>query len=108
VTWKSFDSGSSIGSRGSENGLIVRDEEHEDGARITLEQGGDIAPFSITCGIYGSMVHTRFFASESEARAEFDLMKSGLAEILSLASAADAAQAQVTERIERFIERFPT
>jgi hypothetical protein len=34
--WHPFDSGQSLGSRGSEEGVIVLDEEHEEGARVTL------------------------------------------------------------------------
>ena len=46
--WRPFESGSSIGATGSEGGKILLDEEHDAGARITLEQGPKI-PFSITC-----------------------------------------------------------
>lgn len=49
--WSSFDEGHSLGTRGSENGIILRDEEHIEGARITLERDGDNAPFSVTMGI---------------------------------------------------------
>jgi len=34
--WVPLDHGATIGQRGSENGIIVRDEEHELGARVTL------------------------------------------------------------------------
>ena len=78
MTWHPFANGSSLGERGSEDGTIVLDEEHSDGARITLEQGGHVAPWSITCGVYGSMVHTRFFVTHGEAEAAFVATKSGL------------------------------
>ncbi|HEX8118016.1 MAG TPA: hypothetical protein VF521_12155, partial [Pyrinomonadaceae bacterium] len=81
--WYSFDGGRSIGQTGSEGGRILRDEEHSDMARITLERGG-YRPFSITCGIYGWMVHTRFFADEAEAQNAFEEMKHGLANILNI------------------------
>ena len=42
----------------SEGGVILRELEHPDGARIALERGGAVSPFAITCGIYGWMVHT--------------------------------------------------
>jgi hypothetical protein len=112
VSWYAFDSGKSVGQRGSENGLIIRDEEHGDGARITLERDGQIAPFSITCGIYGWMVHTRFFGTESQAQSEFENMKSGLSKIVDaiplaadpeLGSKADA----VVDSISEFVRRFP-
>lgn len=38
---------------------LVRDEEHSAGARITLERDGSIAPFAITCGIYGGFLYHR-------------------------------------------------
>jgi hypothetical protein len=40
--WVPYDRGGSIG---SEEGIILRDEMHRDGARITLERDGRIAPF---------------------------------------------------------------
>src|ERR1700730_4105869 len=82
LIWHPFDNGNSIGKLGSENGIITRDAEHIDGARITLERDGGIAQFSITCGIYGWMVHTRYFSNEAEAQQEFDKMQVSLDEIL--------------------------
>lgn len=49
--WIPFDRGNSIGTIGSEDGKILKDEENSFGARITLEGKGLIAPFSITVGI---------------------------------------------------------
>ncbi len=82
--WQAFQSGSTIGTSGSESGAIVRDDEHQLGARITLESSAAIAPFAITCGIYGWMFHTRFFSSEAEAILAFDEMKADLDRILNL------------------------
>lgn len=67
--------------RGTEGGTIVLDDAHDLGARITLENfdGGGAA---IACGVYEWMVHTRFFATESEARAGFEAMKIDLDAIL--------------------------
>ena len=39
-----------------------------------LSETTNIAPFAITCGIYGWMAHTRFFGSKDEANAEYDKM----------------------------------
>jgi hypothetical protein len=36
--WYLFDEGRSVGLLGTEEGIIIRDEEHPDGARITLER----------------------------------------------------------------------
>lgn len=80
--WYPFDNGSTLAQKGSEGGTILRDEERPNEARITLERDGSIAPFAITCGIYGCMVHTRFFSLESEACAQYDQMRIALAELL--------------------------
>jgi hypothetical protein len=79
--WNKFDNGSSIGQKGSEDGVIVLDEEHLDGIRITLERDGSIAPWSITCGIYGSFMHTAFASSEEKGRMKYDKMKLDLIEL---------------------------
>src|SRR5262249_53589230 len=68
--WGPFDGGATVGQRGSEDGAIVRDDEHDLGARITLERGCAHCPVAVTCGIYGWFFHTRFLGSEAEA--EFD------------------------------------
>jgi hypothetical protein len=112
MSWYAFDNGKSIGQRGSESGSIIRDEEHGDGARITLEREGQTAPFAITCGIYGWMFHTRFFGTESEAQDEFESMRSELSKIIStIPLAADpevrSKSRVVSESISEFVERFP-
>ena len=106
--WHSFNNGATLGLKGSESGETIRDEEHALGARITLEKDTDIAPFAITCGIYGWMVHTRFFSGEGEANAEFDKMKASLAEIVAPFSdpAYDDRRA-IEEAIEVFLETYP-
>ena len=112
MSWSPFESGTSLGQRGSEDGVILRDEEHEEGSRITLERDGSTAPFAITCGIYGWMFHTRFFGTEAEATTEYELMKAGLAEILSAIPYNNdpekhAKRDRVVELIQEFVERFP-
>lgn len=81
--WYAFDDGQSLGTRGSESGIILKDEEHVHGARITLERGGDIAPFSITLGIYGALVHTKFYSSQEMAEADLIELKSRMESALS-------------------------
>ena len=105
--WKPFDSGRSLGVVGSEGGSILLDDEYPGGARITIERGGHIAPYSITCGIYGWMAHTRFFSTEAEARNECAEMKPALSALMrSLGSAADGGEI-AADSCARFIERFP-
>lgn len=80
--WRSFDNGASVGTTGSERGVIVLDEEHDDGARITMERDGH-TPWSITCGIYGAFMHTAFASTEGEARAKYGPIKSELIMIIN-------------------------
>jgi hypothetical protein len=82
ISWHQFDNGATLGQKGSESGVILRDEEHPQEARITLERDTRTAPFAITCGIYGCMLHTRFFSLESEACSQYDLMKDALSALL--------------------------
>jgi hypothetical protein len=110
--WYPFDGGKSKGQPGSEGGTILLDDEHAVGARITLERDAVTAPFSITCGIYDWMFHTRFFSSESEAMDEFVDMKEGISGILAIVpSAADpdgeGKMNAVNDSISQFVERFP-
>ena len=108
--WIAFDDGKSLGKSGSEGGTVRRDEEHDLGARITLEEGGSVAPWSITCGIYGWMFHTRFFGSEEEGNREFDEMKVGLEEVLAIIplkdDVSDEKVSAVSSGIEAFVKRF--
>ena len=108
--WRPFDSKATAGRPGSEGGVIVRDEEHEAGARATLERDCGSAPWAVTCGVYGWFFHTRFLGSEAEA--EFPAMLDGLAAILGIIPRADdpecdAKMGAVGEAISRFVARFP-
>lgn len=108
--WKPFDNGATVGQPGSEGGVTVRDEEHEAGARATLERDCGSAPWTVTCGVYGWFFHTRFLGSESEA--EFPAMLDGLSEILDripcvMNIQADDKMRAVGEAISEFVARFP-
>jgi hypothetical protein len=81
--WIISGEGKSIGQQGSEGGRIIRDEETTMGARVTLEDQGDIAPFSITLGIYGLMFHTEFFSTFEQGHKCFDLYKEKIEQILN-------------------------
>jgi hypothetical protein len=106
--WQSFDKGRTIGATGSESGIILLDEEHADGARITLERDGH-TPFAITCGIYGWMVHTRFFDNEEDAGRAYEYMKQALNSIiqsipLNSDPDRDAKMEATTRMISEFVE----
>jgi hypothetical protein len=101
TTWLTTDNGQTIGTLGSEEGVIVIDEEHELGARITLERDGSTAPWSITCGIYGSFVHTAFASSQSEGIQKYNLMKNDLISIMN-----DESSDSRHEAMHRFSETY--
>lgn len=73
--WTQYDQGKDIGEQGSEGGIIIEDETYKDSCRITLEKDGAIAPYSITCGVYGLMVHTVYVGSLKEGKRKFNAMK---------------------------------
>jgi hypothetical protein len=108
--WQPFDNGATIGQRGSEDGVVLRDEEHDLGARITLERDcSHGVPFAVTCGIYGWFFHTRFLGSEAEA--EFPAMLDELTAILDIVPragdpSAHAKMGAVSEAISGFVSRF--
>jgi hypothetical protein len=110
--WLPFEGGQTIGQTGAEGGVIIRDDEHPDGARITLEQGCLNAPFAITCGVYGWAVHSRFLADDETAQHAFDAMRGALSGILALVpreddpDMADKSEA-VADAIAAFVERYP-
>ncbi|AVA20880.1 MULTISPECIES: hypothetical protein [unclassified Rhizobium] len=104
----SFDGGSTVGRQGSEGGVIVLDEEHSAGARITLERC-DRVPFAITCGLYGNMVHTVFIGSEQEGLDTFHVIKTNLEELIAIWPENDAPADQVSRfyvAISDFVQRF--
>lgn len=109
--WAPADDGSP-GETGTEGGVVVRDEEHPAGARITLECDAATAPFAITCGLYGFMVHTRWFATRAEAEGEYALMRAGLEALARAVPRADDPELELRrdalyERISAFVDRFP-
>jgi hypothetical protein len=119
--WKPFRDGTTLGEMGSEAGVILRDEEHVEGARITLERPEPRKPFrqpivryAITCGVYDWMVHTRFFAEEADAVEAYEAMKPELAKIAEALPEIEDDDPDVGEKVERashkfqdFTQRFP-
>ncbi len=107
--WTVFEDGATVGSRGSESGLILLDEEYDQASRITLEQAVSTAPFAITCGVYGRFFHTRFFDSETVARNEYAAMKDVLQQIVDGFDSEDARTKDLARQaVEGFLDRFPT
>ncbi len=112
MRWKAFEDGLTLGRPGSEGGRIMRDDDYVDAARITLERDGTVAPFAITCGIYGWMFHTRFFSDQDDADTEYERMKLALAAIVAIIPNVNDPEirqrmAEVTDAIGLFVQRFP-
>ena len=108
AVWYPFENGATLGQKGSEEGTILRDEEHPLEARITLERDTRTAPFAITCGIYGCMMHTRFFSLESEATSQYDSMKIALAVLLLTENeGGPEGCSSFLEGVARFVEAHP-
>lgn len=111
MQWERLDDGATIRHSGSESGVILRDDEHPLGARITLEHGGGTAPYAITCGIYGWMMHTHFSSSEAAAQRDYELMREALSSILAGMPTDDAPEdadtrARTLSAIARFVDDF--
>jgi phosphoribosylglycinamide formyltransferase-1 len=87
TTWEPYENGTTIGKKGSEEGVIVLDEFHKDGAHITLEKDGVTAPWTITCG--GSFVHTVFFKTREQAEKTYPIMKFDLWNLFNLSNEDD-------------------
>jgi hypothetical protein len=105
--WYPFENGATLGQKGSERGTILRDEEHPQEARITLERDARIAPFAITCGIYGCMLHTRFFSLESEATSQYEQMKIALSELLATEEGGPEGCRSFLDGVAKFVKEHP-
>ncbi|MBP5456438.1 MAG: hypothetical protein J6Y37_08045 [Paludibacteraceae bacterium] len=88
------------GTKGSENGIIIRDEEYKERCRITLERCDKYD--AITCGIYGAMLHT-IFCHEKESEGKYDAMKKDLQDFIDRLPASEEEQGLF---YERFVEKY--
>jgi hypothetical protein len=102
--WTPTHAGTTIGKIGSEGGIILHDDEQPDGSRITLERDGH-APWSITCGILGVMVHTCFFSTEEQATVAYQDMQAALERLTEALSGEPAPGSP--DPVGAFVERFP-
>ena len=111
MTWLPYEEGKTIGTTGSEEGVILRDEEYAGDIRITLEQGAGTIPFAITCGISGWMAHTCYCGDKDEADNVFEEMKVELTriyDVIPYESDPDKEERRpkVIEEMQQFINRF--
>ena len=113
MSWQPYDSGKTIGTTGSEGGVIQTDDEYDGSARITLEEGCLRAPYAINCAVYGFLyVHTRFLADDETALYAMDEMKSVLANIVNMVPDEDDVDMDtklvaVAQAADEFVRRFP-
>ncbi|WP_304055990.1 hypothetical protein [Levilactobacillus namurensis] len=94
--WVPAEKGQTIGQLGTEDGVIIKDEEWPGIGRITLEQKR--TGCAITCGLYGSFFLTTYM-TQAESDAKYVAMKAALA-----ASPDDLEELEVW--IDKFVHRF--
>lgn len=103
--WSAYDNGRSIGKTSAEGGLIMRDEEHSGGARITFKRGSGY--ISVSCNLYGWVDHTRFFGTAADAQREYVALKAALTSVLGVINTDGVKDIKIWEAISEFVRRFP-
>lgn len=99
--WNVFNNGLTKGTIGTENGKIIKDEEHSNGARITLEKDANKIPFAITCGIYSIMFHTVYVSNEADFLQKYVNMKEDIHSILG-----ELDENNVSDLISQFVDKY--
>ena len=103
--WHQYDEGKSINKAGADGEVILCDDEHELGARLTLKLSKEF--LSVSGHVYGWTDHTRFFVTVIEAEREYQSMKKALDEIMLVIEETDSKDIRVWEAISDFVRRFP-
>ncbi len=104
-SWSIYNHGKTIGTKGAEGGVILSDESHPDGARITLKRGDGFV--SVSVSIRGWMDHTRFFSTDADAQREYRAMRSAVVNVLNVINAKEATEIKIWESISEFVRRYP-
>jgi len=104
-SWSIYNHGKTIGTKGAEGGVILSDESHEKGARITLKRGD--AFISVSISIRGWMDHTRFFATDADSQREYRAMRAAVLNVLNVINAEGATEIKIWEAISEFVRRYP-
>jgi len=104
-SWFIYNEGRSIGQARPEGAVILLDDEHKSGARITLKRGDKYV--SVSCNIYGWIDHTRLFASVPDAEREYKSMKTALGKLIDSIASAGENSIKGWEEISEFVRRFP-
>ena len=105
-SWGAYEMGSTIGQIGSEEGVIIKDEELKSAARITLESHARQIPFAITCGIYGRLLHTHYVDKEDVAMKDYKNMKLEIEKIVQLFELDESSREQIPFLLDDFIHKF--
>ena len=87
------------GAIGSENGIIIKDEEYMESCRITLERCPKY--YAITSGIYGAMVNTTFCGAD-DCEVLYEKMKTELQEFID----SDTTEDEEYEFYENFVMKY--
>ena len=111
AAWYPYKEGQTLGLPASENGIVIRDEEYSEGALVTLERDSPTAPFAITFGLYGLMVHTCYFSTLADAQQAFEEIKTALGKMADMIPYDDDPEAYekmepVFEMIRQLVQRF--
>lgn len=105
--WVRYNSGNSIGKKGSEGGKILNDQENINGSRITIEANAGSIPFAITFGIYGLMVHTEFFSEIEIATEYFKRKKNEIDGILKMFEISEENQdIEWKSKMDEYLEKL--
>ena len=104
-SWSIYNKGRTIGTTSTEGGLILSDEQSNEGARITLKRGTNYV--SVSMNIHGWMDHTRFFTNDTDAQREYRAMRSAVATVLNIINTDGVSDIKIWEAISDFVRRFP-
>lgn len=88
MIWHQFDNGNTIGQEGRMEGIIIFDEEHEFGARITIEKESKIYPklFCTNAEIYGGYYSfsCHYNSTSEQAKKDAEFIKTEFEKALSI------------------------
>lgn len=111
-SWGPAEAGGTLGMQGAEGGIIVRDEAHPAGLRLTLEEDPSRSFHALTCGVAGWLVHRRYFDNEAQALAAWEEMKPALVALraqlpMEGARSLSTATREAGAKLGAFLARYP-
>ena len=83
LEWIAYKNNETLGKRGSQDGIIIFDEELPNNCRLTIEKMNDGSYIRI-CDIYADSFRFSFFSDESEALKSSEELKKEIAEWIHL------------------------